>query len=302
MNDRQLQCFLQAATFLNFHKAAELLYLSQPALTYQIKSMEAELGFDLFDRSKRQVELTPAGKALYEEMIPLWGSLRTAVERARSVAESSSSVTIRWAPVLLSQERFTEFLRFFRDTHPDIPVKVEVAERSSLKTMDDATAVITLQEDAERFSELKTVPLFSACRACLVSTSHPLASIDSISWDMLRSQTLLLVPQDRYPSSYANVVEEAQRYLPLRNIVFMEDTTAIDMNIAAGRGIAIRPIDAELLGKPQNGIVAILLKPLQSFRICVAANANAQNAVCDTLLEAAAEFFGSADVLSSRPN
>ena len=47
MNDRQLQCFLQAATFLNFHKAAELLYLSQPALTYQIKSMEAELGFDL---------------------------------------------------------------------------------------------------------------------------------------------------------------------------------------------------------------------------------------------------------------
>lgn len=66
MNDRQIQCFLEAGRLLNFTRAAENLLLPQPAVSRYISSLEEELGTPLFQRvSSRKVLLTPAGKAYY---------------------------------------------------------------------------------------------------------------------------------------------------------------------------------------------------------------------------------------------
>lgn len=61
---KQLHCFLVLARFLNFGRAAQHLYMSQPALSFQIKAMEAEIGTKLFCRDNRRVELTPAGERM----------------------------------------------------------------------------------------------------------------------------------------------------------------------------------------------------------------------------------------------
>ncbi len=66
MELKQLRYFLQVAEHLNFSRAAEQLYISQPALSYQIAELERELGVELFVRDRRKVYLTPAGKALLE--------------------------------------------------------------------------------------------------------------------------------------------------------------------------------------------------------------------------------------------
>ena len=66
MELKQLRYFLQVAEYLNFSRAAEQLYISQPALSYQIAELERELGVELFVRDRRKVYLTPAGKALLE--------------------------------------------------------------------------------------------------------------------------------------------------------------------------------------------------------------------------------------------
>jgi len=52
---RQLECFVQLCETLNFNTTAELLYISQPAVSHQIKTLEEELGLKLFIRSKRKV-------------------------------------------------------------------------------------------------------------------------------------------------------------------------------------------------------------------------------------------------------
>lgn len=64
MDLKQLQYFLKVAEHLNFSRAAETLYISQPALSYQIAELERELGAELFIRDRRKVALTPAGMAL----------------------------------------------------------------------------------------------------------------------------------------------------------------------------------------------------------------------------------------------
>jgi DNA-binding transcriptional LysR family regulator len=61
---KQLKVFLALAETLHFGKAAQRLYMSQPALTFQIQSMESTIGLQLFNRDRRHVELTPAGKNL----------------------------------------------------------------------------------------------------------------------------------------------------------------------------------------------------------------------------------------------
>lgn len=63
MNDHQLLCFLTVSRTLNFTTAARELYCTQPALSYQIRSLEKELNSALFERSTTRVALTEAGRA-----------------------------------------------------------------------------------------------------------------------------------------------------------------------------------------------------------------------------------------------
>mgnify|MGYP000273188610 CR=1 FL=1 len=61
MNTRQVEYFLAVAEELNFTRAAERLFVSQTAVTQQIKALEEQLGVKLFERTKKKVVLTPAG-------------------------------------------------------------------------------------------------------------------------------------------------------------------------------------------------------------------------------------------------
>lgn len=84
MDIKQLQYFLAVAKHLNFSRAAESLYISQPALSYQIAELEQELGTPLFLRDRRKMFLTPAGGAL----LPLASKLVLDMQEIRSLAQS----------------------------------------------------------------------------------------------------------------------------------------------------------------------------------------------------------------------
>ena len=92
MNSRQLEYFLAVAHELNFTKAAESMYVSQTAVTQQIKALEEQLGVSLFERTKKKVVLTPAGKVFLQEASSILNRIDTAVERTR---EASSGVIFR---------------------------------------------------------------------------------------------------------------------------------------------------------------------------------------------------------------
>ena len=78
MNDRQLLCFLTLSRTLNFTAAARELYCTQPALSYQIRSLEKELDLALFERSTTRVALTEAGRAFVPQAEGIYRSILNA--------------------------------------------------------------------------------------------------------------------------------------------------------------------------------------------------------------------------------
>ena len=85
MELRQMRYFLAVAETLHFHHAAEMLHLSQPSLSQQIRQLEDELGVQLFERSQRKVRLTAAGAALVPRLKTMLHSLDEAIDSTQRI-------------------------------------------------------------------------------------------------------------------------------------------------------------------------------------------------------------------------
>jgi epsilon-lactone hydrolase len=98
---RHLRAFVAVAEELNFSRAAARLYVSQPALSRQIRALERLLGCELLRRSTHRVELTVAGSALLDRARRLLGDLDEAIAATQSVGgELANRMATLWAPVL----------------------------------------------------------------------------------------------------------------------------------------------------------------------------------------------------------
>lgn len=122
---RDLRYFLAVAEELHFTRAAERVYVSQPALSKQIRALERQLGVELFRRDRRGVALTAAGTALLphaRRVLEDWEEAATAVERARAAQRSTLVVGMSTSPgrgglLPAIRSRFTA-------AHPDAAVRL----------------------------------------------------------------------------------------------------------------------------------------------------------------------------------
>ena len=113
----QLRYFLEVAKQQHVRRSAEALHVSQPAVTSAIHKLEAELGVPLFVQDGRSIRLSSYGKFLYEELLPLSGTLGSLPERVRNY-QAQERTTIRlnvFAAWFIVMEAVVEFLRLDSD-------------------------------------------------------------------------------------------------------------------------------------------------------------------------------------------
>ncbi len=128
---RALRVFCVAAERESFREAAELLYLTSSAVSHQIKQLETELGVRLFERTPRSAELTPDGRAFYDDVRPLLVEL-DAVTSRHAKSERPRSLRISVQPFFAS-ELFVPRLPEFVSDHPDLDISVDTSDESSEK-------------------------------------------------------------------------------------------------------------------------------------------------------------------------
>src|ERR671918_721713 len=117
---RKLRYFIAVAEEMHFGRAAERLYVAQPALSRQIQRLEEQLGVALFARTSRSVELTDAGRKLLSEGKALLAAAQATQRRVRRAAERARVLTVGF----FTGDPVTPATRAFGAAHPDVVVDV----------------------------------------------------------------------------------------------------------------------------------------------------------------------------------
>lgn len=134
MADRRLQVFHAVAKQLSFTKAAEILFMTQPAVTFQIKQLEEHFNARLFERGHGRIQLTPAGEVALgyaERILTLSTELDT---RIREMTGGLAGPLLIGASTTIAEFLLPRVLGEFKATHPDVQAKVIVGNTELIET------------------------------------------------------------------------------------------------------------------------------------------------------------------------
>ncbi len=163
MSLRGLRTFCAAARHESFRKAGEELFITASAVSHQIKSLEAELGQPLFERTSRTLRLTNAGRSMYADTCPLMRQLDDAVLRYRK-SEARRVLRVSVQPFFAS-ELFIPKLNAFTAKHPDLDLTVDTSDETAEQLPANADVGIRLfrspPASAQRIFRLMLIPVGS---------------------------------------------------------------------------------------------------------------------------------------------
>jgi DNA-binding transcriptional LysR family regulator len=199
MELRQLRYFVAVAETGNISTAAKNIFLTQPALSRQIKALETEIGQCLLERRAHSVHLTPVGEGLLREARELLQHADQVLERVRG-AGRGVRLRVGYAPSLASGI-LSAAVENFTQTHPD--AKVELFDLSTGEMLAELERnkldiILTVASDTKTRG-LKWTPLVRTAWKLAVNRKHPLASQARISPDQITREPLLAFCQRDYP-------------------------------------------------------------------------------------------------------
>lgn len=255
----QLRYFVAVAESLSFTKAAELAHISQPALSYQMKHLEEELGVRLFDRRGRNIRLTSEG----EIFLPMAQTiLSRANEAVRMVRHHSGvevgEVTMGVVPSVANYV-VPDLLASFRQVFPRVRVNlVEGADLQLQQMVFAGSADFAIAGDTGSPLALDITPLGSENLLAVTSPSHRLADLVAIDLAQLRHEAFALPAQTYH---FAVQVTEACRRAGFEpNVAYHAGSLGtLKGLVRVGLAVSILPAVA-LLGSGREGMAILRIK------------------------------------------
>jgi DNA-binding transcriptional LysR family regulator len=199
MELRQLRYFVAVAEEGNISRAAKRIFLTQPALSRQIKVLEDEIGQCLLERQAHSIRLTPVGEALLREARELLQHAEQVLERVR-VAGRGPRLRVGYAPSLAAG-MLSAAVENFTQTHPNARVELfDLSTKEMLAGLESGQLDVALSVGQQRETRgLKWTPLVRTPWQLAVSRNHPLARRSRVTPAEVAREPLLVFCQRDYP-------------------------------------------------------------------------------------------------------
>jgi DNA-binding transcriptional LysR family regulator len=234
------------AETLSFSQTAKLAFITQPALSRHIAILEEEMGAKLFVRTTRNVELTTAGKMVYESFLEIQNAFENTKKQAKSLSSGMMGVLRICSPYYWTADHVEPAMLRFLDEHPNSDI--QVISRQPLDSMRDmyegrsdiAVAMYSSKVDESLCSDAVGVERLGV----VMHESHPFANRKSVKLDELENTTFVFVGKgitefDEYRTMVLTLL--GKRGITPDYIHYTQQVDTLGMTIQDTLGISIVP-------------------------------------------------------------
>ncbi len=247
MNLNQLEYFISVAETLNFTRAAERCFITQTAMSQQIRALEKTVGVPLFHRNHHKVELTPAGKVYLNEVKAILGRSEEAIRLARTAAEGMDGTIAIGYIRGYGQRDFTRHLKRFFNVNPGIKMSLMRDNTGPLmnllETGECDVAFMVAPRSWEKYPQMKHRKLESYPLMAVLPIGHQLADRPVLEYaDLSEDRFILMQPSGRPREEMEEslLIYEKGGFMPEVAALY-QDPEEILLSVALGMGISLLP-------------------------------------------------------------
>ncbi|MDY1546277.1 LysR family transcriptional regulator [Lactiplantibacillus pentosus] len=245
MNISHLKVFINLAETLNFSLTAKAMNLTQSAVSQAIKSIEIELGFSLFKRTKRQVSLTKSGALFYRRVTTVLSNFDKAVIDSREVYQrEKSTLTIGTTGTSFESHALPLMIKNYRKAYPDVKIYLEYFNHNRLKQHllnKECDLIFTTQDDLYDTPKIAFTKLVGGYFCALVPVGNELSQRSELPLDSFEQQNLILLNDNLCPPEQLKLQRLLQNSYPDLETTFVDNVAVANTMVEAGLGITVMP-------------------------------------------------------------
>jgi DNA-binding transcriptional LysR family regulator len=252
MELRHLRYFVMVAEERHFTRAAARLNMQQPPLSQQIRALEDELGFDLFKRHPKGVDLTAGGRVFLQEAQDILARVKDGSLKASRAAHGiEGQLSIGFTSSAAAHPLIPRIIRAYRERYPGVAVSLKEGSAQKLTdlSIEGGVDVGILRAPVSRHQSIEFHRLLNEEMLLTLPVGHRLlAAYDpsveppSIPLDGLQDEQFILVRRPGAPGMYANLIKACQNAGFNPKIAFEVERMLTNVSlVAAGAGVSIVP-------------------------------------------------------------
>lgn len=256
---RKLGYFVALAEELHFGRAATRLHIAQPALSQQIRQLEADLDTRLFDRTTRRVSITPAGEILLEQTRRLLVTADGLGRAARELREGARGVLRLGFVDSTAYELVPRFLKRYRAWRPNVDFELHsMSSDRQAEALRDGRIDLGIGRTAGAALGLDSVVIGSEPLVLAIDSDHHLAGVDDVGLARLTGEIFIGFDRAVSPTLHTELrLLMAQAQVSYEPAMEATEYTTILGLVAAGAGIALVPSSVQTFRPPGLEFVSI---------------------------------------------
>ncbi len=265
MELRHLRYFVAVAGEENVSRAALKLHVSQPGLSRQIRDLEDEIGFSLFERSAKSLRLTAAGKVFLAEARAVLLHADDAVKKARAAAGGAGGeIHVGYAPSLTVQI-LPAALRKFQGKFPGVRVALhDLSTEEMLAQLGEKklSVALTVRPPARLLRGLRFEELARYAMCAAVAPNHPLARLKFVTVEQVSREPLIAYSRKEYPEYHEQTARLFAAVGRQPRLTGEHDgITSLIAEVEAGRGVALVPSCVACMAGPRLKLLPLRPAP-----------------------------------------